>query len=59
MDDSAQVLCPYCFERVELWVDPDTAGTFVEDCEVCCRPWRVTAWRELNGTLHLTVDRAQ
>jgi hypothetical protein len=59
MDEVATVQCPYCFETVELWVDPGTSGTYVEDCEVCCRPWRVTAWREADGTLHVAVDRAQ
>ena len=48
------VRCPYCRERVELYVDPDTQGAFVEDCEVCCRPWQVTAWRE-QGRLRVQV----
>lgn len=40
-DGIALVRCPYCRERVELVVDPDTVGTYVEDCSVCCRPWTV------------------
>jgi hypothetical protein len=24
-----------------VYVEPDTRGTFVQDCEVCCNPWRV------------------
>jgi len=48
------VRCPHCRERVALYVDPDTQGTFVEDCEVCCRPWQVTAWRE-HGRLRVQV----
>jgi hypothetical protein len=48
------VRCPYCRERIELYVDPDTQGVFVEDCEVCCRPWQVTAWRE-QGRLRVQV----
>lgn len=51
------VRCPYCREQIELYVDPDTAGTFVEDCEVCCRPWQVTAWREA-GRLRVQVAPA-
>ncbi|HUH01647.1 MAG TPA: CPXCG motif-containing cysteine-rich protein [Kofleriaceae bacterium] len=58
MDDVAQVQCPYCFEWVELWVDPDTAGSFVEDCSVCCRPWQVSAARDADGALLVTVARA-
>jgi len=41
IDNVAKVRCPYCRERVELFVDPDTSGTYVEDCSVCCRPWTV------------------
>jgi hypothetical protein len=53
-EDVVTVQCPYCRERVQLYVDPDTTGTFVEDCEVCCRPWQVTAWRE-GGRLRVQV----
>ncbi len=41
MDDSVVVVCPYCGENVEIYVEPDVTGTFVQDCEVCCNPWRV------------------
>ena len=43
IDDAAWVSCPYCGEAVELRVDP-TGGAYqeyVEDCEICCRPWSV------------------
>ena len=59
MDDVAQVQCPYCFEVMELWVDPATEGDYVEDCAVCCRPWRVFASRDEDGVLTVAVDRAQ
>ncbi len=59
MDEVAQVQCPYCFEVIELWVDPETSGAYVEDCEVCCRPWRVQAYRDEDGGLTVSVDRAQ
>jgi len=26
---------------VEIYVEPDVRGAFVQDCEVCCNPWRV------------------
>ncbi len=40
-------LCPYCGEPIELLIDC-TAGSrsYIEDCEVCCRPI----------TVELTVD---
>ena len=41
MDDYFTVTCPYCGEDVEIYVEPDVKGSFVQDCEVCCNPWRV------------------
>lgn len=57
--DTCQVVCPYCFERTELWVDPLTEGSFVEDCAVCCRPWQVSVSRDEDGNLFADIDRAQ
>ncbi len=56
--DTVSVTCPYCFERTDLVVDPDTEGSYVEDCEVCCRPWQITVVRA-GGELEVVVDRAQ
>ncbi len=41
MDDCFLVTCPYCGEQVEIYIEPDMHGGFVQDCEVCCNPWRV------------------
>jgi hypothetical protein len=41
MDDVFVVMCPYCGEQVEIYLEPDVGGSFVQDCEVCCNPWRV------------------
>jgi hypothetical protein len=51
------VTCPYCGEEVEIYVEPDVHGTFVQDCEVCCNPWRVRVQRE-DGERYVSVDRA-
>ena len=40
-DSRFVVTCPYCGEEIEIYVELDTRGTFVQDCEVCCNPWRV------------------
>ena len=33
------VVCPYCFERVEVLVDLSAGDqSYIEDCRVCCRP---------------------
>jgi hypothetical protein len=39
--DTFTVQCPYCGEFLEIYVEPDVRGRFVQDCEVCCNPWRV------------------
>ncbi len=41
MNDQFFVTCPYCGEEVEIYVEADVRGTFVQDCEVCCNPWRL------------------
>lgn len=56
-DDVAQVRCPWCFEAIELYVDPGERGVFTEDCEVCCRPWRVSVTRDA-GQLYVSVERS-
>ena len=44
--ESVPVQCPWCGEVVDVWVEPDTRGSMVQDCDVCCRPW--TLWIEWN-----------
>ena len=58
MDDAREVACPWCFETIELYVDPGTEGTFVQDCDVCCRPWQVTVTRDEEGELWIDVARS-
>jgi hypothetical protein len=52
------VQCPYCFEQVELFVDPESEGSMVEDCSVCCQPWQLYVSRS-GGELQVSVERAQ
>lgn len=34
--------CPYCAEPIELIVDASEGETsYIEDCQVCCRPMAV------------------
>ena len=58
MEETVSVRCPYCHERVELYVDPETVGAYVEDCAVCCQPWQVEVDRS-GGKLTVRVSRAQ
>ena len=57
MDDSFIVTCPYCGEEVEIYVEPDVRGTFVQDCEVCCNPWQLRVSIE-DDERYLDVTRA-
>jgi cysteine-rich CPXCG protein len=41
VSDQFFVTCPYCGEEVEIFLEPDVSGSFVQDCEVCCNPWTV------------------
>ncbi len=58
LEEAAWVSCPYCGESVELLVDPSGGGVqeYVEDCEVCCRPWQVTV--TVDGSGHVDVNLA-
>lgn len=39
----ADVTCPYCGEVVTIALDAGGGPQqeYVQDCEVCCRPWQV------------------
>jgi len=41
VSESFSVSCPYCGEEVEIYLESDLQGSFVQDCEVCCNPWMV------------------
>lgn len=63
LEGAAQVWCPYCGEGVGLILDPagGPAQEYVEDCEVCCRPWQVRVRFEPDGTPSVslaTLDEA-
>ena len=38
--DAADLTCPFCGESCTITIDAGGGGhqTFVDDCEVCCRP---------------------
>lgn len=57
MQSEFVVTCPYCGEEVEIYLEEDTHGTLVQDCEVCCNPWQVRVSREGDET-YVDVSRA-
>ncbi len=40
MRDTVEILCPYCFQINELYIDfsGGLEQRYVEDCQVCCQP---------------------
>ncbi|MDJ0710940.1 MAG: CPXCG motif-containing cysteine-rich protein [Woeseiaceae bacterium] len=47
MNPEKRISCPYCGEGITIIVDDSVPEqSYVEDCEVCCRPIEV----------HMTVD---
>ena len=61
LDRGAGVMCPYCGETVEIVLDPasGTEQSYVEDCEVCCRPWQVTVRYDETGAGDVQLEQAQ
>ncbi len=53
------VECPYCGETFTTMVDYSAGSqSYVEDCEVCCRPIEFAARVDARGEpLGVTVDR--
>lgn len=58
VETDATVLCPYCGEINEIALDPGsgTHQEYVEDCQVCCRPWRVTVHYQADGTAEVSAE---
>ena len=57
MSDTHVVTCPYCGEEIEIYVEPDVRGSYVQDCEVCCNPWTVRVTRA-DDDVYVEIGRA-
>jgi hypothetical protein len=57
-----EVECPFCGEPspVDVDVDLETPGEhrFIQDCDVCCRPWAVRVLVDAEGEVSVEVERA-
>ncbi|MDB4951710.1 MAG: Cysteine-rich protein [Gemmatimonadetes bacterium] len=56
----AAVECPYCGETVEIGLDPGGGSRqeYVEDCQVCCRPWTVCVAYDDAGGAEVSLEPA-
>lgn len=53
--EPATLQCPYCWEILNISVDPSVRDqTYVEDCQVCCQPIVIHAVFDEAGTLFVT-----
>ena len=54
----AEVRCPYCGEINEIALDPGSGSRqeYVEDCQVCCRPWRVVLQYLPDGSADVSAE---
>lgn len=52
-------VCPWCGERISMGLDPGsgTSQAYNEDCEVCCRPWRVEVHYDEEGAVTVELAR--
>jgi hypothetical protein len=58
LDTEAGVTCPHCGASVSLTLDPagGQVQEYVEDCEVCCRPWKVLVEYGGNGAADVQLE---
>ncbi len=58
VETEATILCPYCGEINEIGLDPGSGRhqEYVEDCQVCCRPWRVVVSYLPDGAADVSVE---
>ena len=56
-ETEATVLCPYCGESNEIALDAGSGAVqeYEEDCQVCCRPWRVTVSYDEAGNAQVSA----
>ncbi|SFR75410.1 Cysteine-rich CPXCG [Marinobacter daqiaonensis] len=55
--EPASIQCPYCWEPLEISVDPSVREQqYVEDCQVCCQPIVIHAWFDESGELTVEAE---
>jgi hypothetical protein len=56
-ETEAIVMCPHCGEANEVALDPGSGSDqeYVEDCQVCCRPWLMYVRYDRDGMAEVEV----
>ena len=56
--EAVSIGCPYCGETIEILVDCSVQRqSYIEDCEVCCRPIVLGVAIDENDTPSVTTAR--
>ncbi len=56
MNPEKRIGCPYCGENISIIVDDSVPEqTYIEDCEVCCRPIVMHATVDYDGNVMVDV----
>jgi len=57
MEVTETISCPFCGQSFDLAIDTSIPSQrFTTDCEICCRPFNVTAESEPGEVLSLSVE---
>jgi len=50
-EEEIQFQCPYCYSSISMLLESLYSNqTYIEDCEVCCKPIEVS-YKTLNGEI--------
>lgn len=56
LHDSHLIDCPYCGESIELLIDASAGDqSYIEDCQVCCKPINIGVLFDEEGELTVTA----
>ena len=60
LDTEAEVHCPFCGEVAVIGLDPGggAAQEYVEDCPVCCHPWRLRVRYDDTGAAEVWIEQS-
>ena len=58
MKDQASYYCDSCGEEIVVPIDISAGSEqeYVEDCPVCCQPWRVRVTFDRDGLARVDLD---
>ena len=53
------ISCPFCAETISVLLDPSGGDqSYIEDCQVCCRPIQISFTLSADDTVNVSADCA-